>query len=167
MKDILVMSRRSAIDYVAEQREHPFYVISIHSWRSDVPEFDKTNPMLMDVLDMEFSDVLCDEPHHILPCQAIEIIEFAKKVPDDATLLIHCRAGVSRSSAAAAALSLIFFGDDSKFWEMPYCPNETVYTMILTEDFKMKLEEQLAPKLRKNVHEYMMRHDNLYNKLFY
>lgn len=42
----------------------------------------------------------------------IQFLEWAKKLPDDAILLVHCEAGVSRSTAAAMAILVQYHGID-------------------------------------------------------
>lgn len=42
----------------------------------------------------------------------IKFMEWAKKLPNDAILLVHCFAGVSRSTAAAMAILVQYYGKD-------------------------------------------------------
>lgn len=66
---------------------------------------------------------------------AIKIKEFiTEKVLKSETklLIIHCRAGQSRSAGVAAAISKVLYGDDSYYFESPqYTVNMTVYTKVL------------------------------------
>lgn len=62
---------------------------------------------------------------------AEEIITFFKDIKDKVNvLLIHCEAGFSRSPAVGAALTKLFLGDDSEFFEN-YSPNTRVYKGII------------------------------------
>lgn len=63
---------------------------------------------------------------------AEQILTFVKKVWDDIDILmIHCYAGISRSSAVAKALSEIYQGDQyNQFFDTLYTPNQLVYIML-------------------------------------
>lgn len=65
--------------------------------------------------------------------QAVEILDFMEEVKDDIdTLVVHCDAGISRSSGVAAALSLIYTGTDKGiFMDKRYTPNMFMYRTIL------------------------------------
>ena len=64
---------------------------------------------------------------------AREIYSFARWVHRGIeALYIHCDAGISRSAGVAAALSKIYFGDDSAYFNGGvYHPNMRVYRLIL------------------------------------
>ena len=64
---------------------------------------------------------------------ARRVLAFAKEVwPKIEVAHVHCWAGISRSSATAAALSRIYFGSDGEFVCGPvYRPNSLVYRTIL------------------------------------
>jgi len=59
----------------------------------------------VNLLSLKFDDVL-DEHELFAPTRKdVEcILDFTKELPDDAVVLVHCFAGVSRSTAAAAAI---------------------------------------------------------------
>lgn len=62
---------------------------------------------------------------------AKQIVEFCRRNEDKINkLYIHCYAGISRSSAVAAAISKYYFNDDSK-WFATRIPNMRVYRLIL------------------------------------
>lgn len=64
--------------------------------------------------------------------QAIMILEFAKKNKDK-LIVCQCDAGISRSSAVAAALSKIHNDDDNwVFNNKQYRPNMYVYRILVT-----------------------------------
>ena len=54
-------------------------------------------------------------------------------------IVCHCDAGISRSSATAAALSKILNGDDFAMFQKPYVPNMLVYRTLLTVNHETKL----------------------------
>lgn len=45
--------------------------------------------------------------------QIEEILDWAKNLPNDAVLLVHCEAGISRSTAAALAILVQYHGNDN------------------------------------------------------
>lgn len=64
------------------------------------PKTPKKNWLLV-----HFEDNLYfEEPHGPTIEHVSQILEWGKSLPDDAILLVHCEAGVSRSTAAALAL---------------------------------------------------------------
>lgn len=63
--------------------------------------------------------------------QANCILDFFENVQNKIeVLLVHCEAGVSRSPAIAAALSKLYYGDDTRFFAN-YTPNSFVYNSII------------------------------------
>lgn len=71
----------------------------------------------------------------IQPEQAEFIVEFVLKHKDDVDLIIcQCDAGISRSAAVAAAISVILKGEGSGQWVFDsnhYVPNRLVYSEVL------------------------------------
>ncbi len=68
---------------------------------------------------------------HVTPEQATQIAEFARRwVGQVPLMVVHCEGGISRSAAAAAAISRYFNGVDSFFFEH-YVPNRLVYRRVL------------------------------------
>lgn len=62
---------------------------------------------------------------------AQEILEFVEAMWNHVEVfLIHCEVGMSRSPAAAAALSRIHYKDDGRWFEM-FFPNPLVYRLLL------------------------------------
>jgi len=64
---------------------------------------------------------------------ANQILDFVEEMKDKVELIVcHCGAGVSRSSAVAAAILRILTGSDDKIFNDPrYIPNRFVYRKIL------------------------------------
>ena len=63
---------------------------------------------------------------------AKNIVDFVETFKNEVDLIVvHCEAGISRSSATAGALSLILNGSDKEFFEGSYIPNMLVYRKIL------------------------------------
>lgn len=62
---------------------------------------------------------------------AEQILDFVDGIWDKVeTLMLHCYAGYSRSPAVAAALSKIYYNNDTHFFNS-YSPNKMVYNTIL------------------------------------
>lgn len=141
--DIKVMNHSQALEYVYSHSGNPKYqkyaIISIqeatHGYGFGLAF--KTGGNCLDALNIEFSDctpVIQLEGDLLMSREnAMEIHDFVENLPDDVELLIiHCRAGQSRSVAVAAAISLVKTGsyndiinDESEL------PNKYVYCTML------------------------------------
>jgi predicted protein tyrosine phosphatase len=86
-----------------------------------------------DILRLYFDDYEFPGPGRKLmeDNQAAEIWEFVRKVWDKVDLLmVHCYAGISRSSAVAMAISDKYQPDQSNFFKQLYSPNSLVYAKM-------------------------------------
>lgn len=125
---ILVCNR-----FEAEEFEHPYSwaCISIANSVDELPEIHTDHRVAL--LQLTFADItqpvsgfplFCDDHAH-------DILDFVTQnwhAID--TLLVHCYAGISRSSAVAAAISRLKFGDEGEFLDSPYDPNPRVYRIL-------------------------------------
>jgi predicted protein tyrosine phosphatase len=69
---------------------------------------------------------------------AKELLTFINTWKDKVDLIVvQCCAGISRSTAAAAALSKIINNEDSFYFKY-YCPNRRIYRSILKEYYDNK-----------------------------
>lgn len=139
MEKLFVVKSRQTIHVLPEDKKH--IIISI-SCPKDTPEEFRTTPATVAVLRVEFDDI--DERHRQYKDLvetltffnakiAQEIISFVRKYYDEVECIIcQCDAGISRSAGTAAALSLFYNQDDSKFFK-GYIPNQLVYSTILAE----------------------------------
>lgn len=139
MKDILVRSKKTAPEFICDQ---PWAAIQVATREGTWPELSQDNrqgvlqlffpdySFLTGNLEQAYPDLkgkLFDEKF------AQRILDFVDALVDTHTLLVHCEAGISRSSAIAAAIDKIYRGNDAKTWfrTKPYRPNILVYhTMI-------------------------------------
>ena len=85
------------------------------------------------------------------PEQAVQVLEFVDKNWDNIEcLMVHCEAGVSRSAAIAAAITLIKNGrgaDQEYFSESThYVPNMHVYRTILNKFIELGGEIEIEDK---------------------
>ncbi len=122
--------------------EQPYAVISI------VSPHDIHPPLMegyVDVLRLHFMDIDFGieslNEYGFFPEHAKKIIDFTEKNKTRVEMfVVHCNAGISRSSGVAAALSKVYDGDDTWVFEnYRYCPNMRVYRGILDEAFNRSL----------------------------
>jgi predicted protein tyrosine phosphatase len=132
--DIFVYSR-SALDAVRPQ-EVPHVIISITSSPEDVARL-RSNDMCRGVLRLSFPDAevpstLHAEANLFSQDQARKVWTFVEEhLPEIQRIIVHCDAGVSRSSAVAAALARVLNDDDAEFFGGRYRPNMRVYRSLL------------------------------------
>ena len=139
--EIAIMGREDAEETVHDK---PYAVISITDPQSENARIRK-NGNLKGLLRLKFHDITQrqieiyqehDSEREFKPItrvHAASIARFVKKMSKEVkAFIIHCEAGISRSSGTAAAISLYLNGDDSQIWEDPrYHPNTMVYNMVL------------------------------------
>lgn len=160
-----VMSRKDAEKFSTEFRDEPFYILSIRGLTSDKPDFDKGNPCIQDILYVQFADVDHFSYDSIGDEDGMKIYQWARDLPDDALVVVHCRAGVSRSSATAAALAYLFNdGDDEEFWQYPpFLPNRLVYQTIVEAKAIDEIVGMSSKKYRENQRQYAEAHPGIYD----
>lgn len=131
MKKIVVKSRTEASDFTSEE---PWIAISVSS-HGEWPVLSKENRV--SVLQLAFQDIeFKGRSGAISPEQAKKIVDFVAEHNDINNILIHCEAGLSRSPAIAAAIDKIYSGQNEKWFNDPYTPNQLVYNILL-EAFKL------------------------------
>jgi len=118
--------------------DEPWACISIATFDDTWPPIDETNRE--GLLRMFFDDV--DIPKYrnsFSEEQAQHVLGFYEEMVEKGVevMMVHCEAGISRSSGVVAALSKIFEGDDSYYFsdKSPYHPNRLVYRSILEAHF--------------------------------
>ncbi len=132
--NIQVFNREAFEHY---RTDHSHIAISITDPNSKPAKFVNENDSLLDQLELQFYDLDRDTgqfPYSrftFTEANASKILHFVVKYENAVdTILVHCEAGISRSSGIAGALSLIYNGDDQHFFSM-YLPNILVYRTIL------------------------------------
>lgn len=145
--NIRVMSRLDAFKYCLKDHKETTAIISI-STPYIVYEYgvfkDESNKVI-DILELCFVDA--DEPYTqdiydvyasemdlLCDSDAKRIAEFAERyVGKNISLIVHCDAGISRSSAVAAAILRHYTGDDAQIFDdyNSYDPNMLVYFKVL------------------------------------
>lgn len=155
----VVMSRRDAVQYSYVAHMETSVILSICDSYDLSPKFKRMNfNGIKDVLYLSFDDVqlpsgeskryiwkkdegllldtLDNAPYVVISEKdAKDIVSFVKKWYDKVdTIIVHCNAGISRSSGVCAAIMKAMTGDDSLIFENPkYLPNTTCYKVVLEE----------------------------------
>ena len=105
--------------------------ISIANTEQDFAEIPDENREAL--LQLAFADITTPQEGYNLfhDDQAHDILDFITTYWDEIeTLLVHCDAGISRSSAVAAAIARLKLNDESEFLESPFEPNPKVYRIL-------------------------------------
>jgi predicted protein tyrosine phosphatase len=124
MNENTIMIRISDPDYVKERDAELLYRDSF---------IDVLKVSFHDLTDKQLSSILQKEPeapyHVISKKQAREILDFVEKHQECEKIVIHCSAGISRSSAVAIGIAR-FLRDKDKEKDIlesdMYAPNETI-----------------------------------------
>ena len=140
--NVLVMSRADAIRYCHKRHNTPVVMISVsdpHNAYTSAPFCNKENRVLA-IQRVYFTDA--DRPgadvygrsvteHDLISdSDAFLIKRLLKKFPN-ADVIVHCDAGISRSSGIAAAILKAYTGDDSQIFNNPrYSPNMRCYRLV-------------------------------------
>lgn len=141
---IAVKSRNAAIEYCSLAHKAQSVIISISTtygvYKSEPFISDKNN--VIDILRLSFLDADCPNDFDVYGKiakesdlmsdeQAKQIVDFVEKY-SDYVIIVHCDAGISRSSAVAAAILKHYTGDDSRIFDSRwYAPNMWCYYKVL------------------------------------
>lgn len=139
--DKIIVRSRETIKVLPLDIDH--VIISIFC-SDDTPAEFQSLASTKDVLRVQFDDITIKHveayPRVISKYQlfngviAKAIADFVEKHKDIPLLICQCDAGISRSSATAAAISKFYKGDDFEFFgSRRYVPNTLVYTILLDE----------------------------------
>ena len=135
-----------------EPEKLPAILISINDMEDEPLEVLHEEKYL-DVLRIWFSDIdkeIDDESVKLMSKNdAREILEFVTKYVDKATMIVvHCAAGISRSAAVAAALSLLIQGTEGAYYaNRQYYPNIWVKTLLIRTALEESYITQISLKL--------------------
>lgn len=134
MKKIIVLSKSKAKEFYCDE---PWICISIDNY-DEHPKINATKRM--GLLKMSFGDILDQEeasPFGKLfdENDANKILDFVEKFweqEDVTTIMVHCLAGISRSSAVAAAINKCYNKNHTgEFWTGRFYPNIHVFNMLV------------------------------------
>lgn len=121
-----------------------------------------------DILNLQFDDMLENDPMCMTKQQAALVVNFATKAANEGRdIIVHCHGGVSRSAGCAAA---IIAGLNAKsipvspsnyedIWLNPkYVPNEFVFQLV-TDAFGIHFSESEITELKhRNAEAFFKRH---------
>ena len=144
MRRLDIMNRGTAIAYCKHEHISKTIMISISTSYIDYEEepYIGNGNNIVDILRVSFVDAdgvgdldvygnKADESMMFSDEQASQIVEFVK-AHEDCNIIVHCDAGISRSSAVAASILRFYSGnDDSIFNSRYYAPNMWVYYKML------------------------------------
>lgn len=134
------MSELDCIEYTKQMQDEDYVVVSINTYGNGelltAAPLNCLNKHLLDVLSVFFDDI---EERHIQSgsknklCSKEDIsniIEFVEKWRNKvSTIIVHCHAGISRSSAIASIISIYLGLDDYWIWSGPYIPNRYIFKL--------------------------------------
>lgn len=139
-----VISASKAKTFIPKNPDDVCIHISIRGWNDKKVRL-ANNPNRVASLFLQFDDIEQGDPHFVSYIlfdrkMAREILGFVKfwttEKPEIDLIIVNCEAGVSRSAGVAAALSMIFNGDDAVIFGDPsFSPNSWVRSVILKEHF--------------------------------
>jgi predicted protein tyrosine phosphatase len=126
--DIEVLPKSKAKEFSSD---NPWAAISVSSDPYQFADLQTENRA--GLLQLCFLDRNFEDPSNFSAVQANQIIDFVFfTLPKIESLLIHCEAGVSRSPAIAAAVSVMLWGANTdRLYFKNYTPNTFVYNKLL------------------------------------
>lgn len=156
---ITVMSRLQAIEHSIKSDIEKCIIISIDSLGSNGTYFYDNNK-IKGIFFLYLNDIERDYENAIAPKQEDfnglkKFIDRYKDNNEIKEIIIHCAAGISRSSAVAAAICQYLKIDEYKtIWSKPcYIPNTLVYRLTINELELKMCEAQFAFYLATNKNE--------------
>lgn len=143
--DVTVMSRDAAIKYCKQPHETKTIMISVsdpYNIYHEAPFCSDENG-IVSILPLHFSDAdqvgtdvygrNAERKDLFSDADAYMIKRFLNKFPNT-DVIVHCDAGISRSSGIAAAILKAYTNDDTKIFNSPkYRPNMLCYRTTLNE----------------------------------
>lgn len=128
MTELLVLSKREVENYNFQSNKKYGIVSITNRGNADFEESEKVKAVRAN-----FGDY--DDYNGMTEIQAIEIASFIKdNFLNSDVFIVHCEAGISRSSGIAGAIAKYYFKDDSMIFYNPrFSPNMRCYRMVLNK----------------------------------
>lgn len=132
MYNIVILSKEECINLTRKNILQKSIVISIND--TNYNTVLNPNDNIVDILKVWFDDIQCSIPgHKMITNEDTSAIKHFVDINVDSVqaILIHCTAGISRSSAVGIALAKYLNGDDTELVNSnKYLPNIAVYKMM-------------------------------------
>lgn len=135
---IEIMSRIHAIQYTYLPHTEKTIIISISEGLGNKPSFcigsDIVDILYLFFDDVEEADLEINPMYKLMSTQdALAIKDFLEKHKDNIDkIIVHCYAGISRSSAVAVGICKYLDLDDLWIWKGLYAPNKWVLEVMNT-----------------------------------
>lgn len=132
---ITIKSIDEAIEYSYSNINKKIAIVSITCLDDTLPNFNKENDKILDILELHFNDI--ERPYKDYQIPKKEDFENLKSFIDNYKnqvdeIVVHCHAGISRSSATASAICRYLDIDDSFIWDSYlYSPNKLVFQLAI------------------------------------
>lgn len=151
MKSIKILSKKQAISYSYKADMDDCVIVSITDIEEKYAKFNRTHK-IKDILRLQFNDV-CEEENkseYMSDLDAERIVDFVERWKSKVnTIIIHCHAGISRSSAIACGISMYLNGTDIPIWKSGnYNPNIHCYKLMLKKYGIFLSEKEIEMKYR-------------------
>lgn len=155
MRDIKILSKIEAMQYYNTNTEDNYIIVSISSLNEKDTFYFKNyneNNNCKGIIRLSFNDLEHDyNDSNLAPrqgdfCGLKAFIDTFKDNKDINTIIVHCDAGISRSSALGAVIAqYLGLNEFNLIWNNDkYIPNERVYRLA-SKEFKLKIcEAQLG-----------------------
>ena len=134
---ITVKSIDEAISYSYSKLDKKIAIVSITCLNDSLPDFNTKNENILGILELHFNDIERPYGDYKIPKkedfkELKNFIDTYKDAVDE--MVVHCHAGISRSSATASAICRYLNIDDSFIWDsFMYHPNSLVFKLALEE----------------------------------
>lgn len=151
---ITVKDIDSAIAYSHSKLNKKIAIVSITCLNDTLPEFNTGNEDILGILELHFNDIETQYGNYQIPKKEDfkDLKSFIDKYKDLADeIVVHCHAGISRSSATASAICRYLNIDDSFIWDSGlYHPNRLVFKLAL-ENLLVKIDDSEISDLYKRL----------------
>lgn len=149
---VTVKSIDEAVSYSYSKLNKKIVIVSITCLNDSLPNFNLENENILGILELHFNDIERQYKDYQIPKkedfkELKKFIDNYKNTVDE--IVVHCHAGISRSSATASAICRYLNIDDSFIWDSyMYHPNRLVFKLAL-EQLGISLNDYEIEKLYK------------------